>query len=275
MTTTAPAGFAAPPTVNLCFVVIDQTTDRPDLAPFLPQLRDALDETLNGPFNAFHGGKYAFRVASSPTDRAIGEVAINVRHATAEDPQGALAWHQVTNGVPDIEINLDSTSGLTGDSQALDVCVSHEVEETATDAGANLLADNGNGKVSAREACDRVEDQFFSASNGLHMSNFLTPPAWIPGAAGPYDYMQVLTAQLDANGNVTMTPGGYDIEATAPSDYSDVTPQDRVVSGSTEHVTSAGARKIVRAVSRAPISGLTLQRKRSIYSRAYRHGVRL
>lgn len=273
---TAAATLAAPPPVSLCFVLIDRTTgDRPDLAPFLPGLRDALDETLNGPFAAFHGGKYGFRVASSPTDRAGNEVAINVRHAMAEDPQGALAWHQVTGGVPDIEVNLDSTSGLTGDSQALDVCVSHEVEETATDAGANLLADNGNGKVSAREASDRVEDTFFPASNGLHMSNFLTPPAWIPGAAGPYDYMQQLPSQLDANGNVTMTSGGYDIEATAPSDYSDVTPQDRVVSGSTEHVAPTGTKKIVRAVSRSPISGLALKRKQSRYSRTYRLGVRL
>lgn len=267
--------FATAPAVSFCFVLIDQTGGasgtRPDLAPFLPKLRDHLDESLNQTFAPFHGGKYGFRVASSPTDRQAGEVAVNVRHQQAGDPQGALAWHQVTNGVPDIEINLDTTSGLTGDSFGFDVCADHEVKETAADPGANLLADNGNGKSSAREACDRVEDTIYSTSTGLNASNFLTPAAWIPGAPPPYDYMEELPTQLDANGNVTMTQGGYDIEATTPTDEADVTPQDRVASRSAKTVSGVS----VRSVSRVPIDGLRLRRKQDPYSRTSRRGVRL
>jgi hypothetical protein len=283
MTTTLPSPqgtFASPPAVNLSFVLVDQTTgDRPDLAPFLPKLRDSLDEAMNEHFAPFHGGTYALRVAASPSDRKPGEIAINIRHQQTSDPQGALAWHQVTGGIPDIEINLDSTSGLTGDSDALDVCGSHEVMETAANPGANLLADNLNGKVSAREACDRIEDTFFTTKNGLHASNFLIWAAWVPGAAGPYDYMMKLSSQLDANSNVTMTAGGYDIEGTTPSDLADVTPsklaKDHVVSGEAEHIGPDGEKRVIHAVSRAPISGKRLARKQSRYSRAYRQGVRL
>lgn len=266
---------ATAPAVTFCFVLIDQTGGaagtRPDLGPFLPKLRDSLDESLNQNFAPFHGGKYAFRVASSPTDRQPGEVAINIRHQQAGDPQGALAWHQVTGGVPDIEVNLDTTSGLTGDSDGLDVVADHEVKETAADPGANLLADNGNGKSSARESCDRIEDTFYSTSNGLHASNFLTPAAWIVGANAPYDYMEELPSQLDANNNVTMTPGGYDIEATTPTDEADVTPADRVASKSVRAASNVN----VRTVSRAPIDGLRLRRKQDPYSRTSRRGVEL
>lgn len=223
------AGFATPPTYTLCFVILDQTAgDYPGLTGFLPGLRDALDEYLNQYVAKWHGGVYAVRVGANAQDRNAGEVAINLRHNQDTDPQGALGWHQVTGGVEDIEIPLDSLSGLTGDGQALDVCASHEAAETAVDPGANQWADNGNGKVSAKEASDRVEDMTFKATNGLNLSNFLLPNAWVPGAPGPWDYMVVLAAQLDPVSNeVTMTPGGYDIEATTPNDVQDITPQAR------------------------------------------------
>ena len=275
MTTSAPVPF---PSVTSSWVIIDQTTgDVPGLSDFLVKLVDALDEGANRIFSRFHGGTCALRVAANPGDRKPGECAINLRHKQPGDPNGALAWHQVTNGVPDIELPIDTMNGLTGegDSNALDVCASHELFESLADLGANLLADNLNGKVSAREACDRVEDTFFTASNGLHLSNFLIPAAWIPGASGPYDYLGVLQAQLDGSGAVTMSNGGYDIEASAPSDYSDVTPQGHLAFGKAEHTAPNGTTRIVRAVSKLPISGGRLARKQSPYSRTYRRGVRL
>lgn len=258
--------------VNACFVLINQASDRPDVDAFLPKLRDALDEDINQRFALFHGGRYGFRVATSPTDRLTGEVAVNVRHKQDADPAGALAWHQVTGGVPDIELPFDLMSGLTGDSDALDVCANHEIKETILDPGANLLADNRNGKVSMKEACDRVEDETYPTSNGLNASNFLLKEAWVPGAPGPYDYMQVLTSQLDAQNNVTMTSGGYDIEGTSPSDLADVEPgflsKEHVVSGDSVDTD-------VHALSLKPISGLRLARKQDRFSRAYRCGLRL
>ena|SRR5579863_1963756 len=212
--------FAAPPAPTRV-AIIDRTTDRPDLAPFLPQLADALNEQLNQHFAPHHGGSYVFRVCA-PGHRQPGEIAMNVRHQKATDPQGALAWHQVTSGIPDIEINIDSTSGLTGDSNALDVCASHESCEMGADGGANRLVDNLNGTVSALETCDRIEQLIYKASNGLNLSNFLLQSAWMPGASGPYDFMQTLTSQFAPDGSVFIATGGYDIEATAPTDEHDV-----------------------------------------------------
>jgi hypothetical protein len=265
---------ATPPPVSLCFVLINRETARPDVDQFLPGLRDALDESLNQHFAPFHGGKYGVRVAASPTDRQPGEVAVNIRAAVATDPQGALGWHQVTNGVPDIELPLDTMTGLTGDDNSLDVVADHECKEAAGDPGANQLADNGNGKVSAKETCDRVEDQIYKASNGLNLSDFLLPSAWIPGAPGPYSYLQSLTSQLDPQNQVTMTAGGYDIEGDVPA-LSDVTPSDRVVSGANLIVHAGDRKRIVRMVSCKPLDELRKKRMAHPCSRAYRHGVRL
>lgn len=260
---TAPINSTIPapaPNPTFCFVLIDYT-NRSDVVAFLPQLRDALDESLNQHFAPFHGGHYAFRVASSPTDKTSGEVAMNIRHAAPGDPSGAEGWHQDNNGVPDIELPLDTMSGLTGDSNCLDVVADHEAKETAGDPGANQLVDNGNGKVSARETCDRVEDITYAASNGLNLSDFLLPAAWIPGAIGPYSYRGSLQAQLDSNNAVTKTPGGYDIEATAPSDYTDAK----------GNITQ---KKATMAQGAAMHPG-SIARKSHWSSRAYRRGVRL
>jgi len=214
--------YATPNAPIFRYVLLNQDEGQA-VTDFLPKLADSLNESL-AILARFHGISASVRAGSSPTDRQAGEVAMNVRKSVQTDPQGALGWHQVTNGVPDIELPMDTMSGLTGDDNSLDVVASHEADETSIDPGANQLVDNGNGKVSAMEDCDRVEDVIFPTSNGLNASNFLLKSAWIPGAAGPYDYCNALSAQLDANGQVTMTPGGYDIEATAPTDETDVTP---------------------------------------------------
>jgi hypothetical protein len=222
MTTT----FATPPAKTLSFVLLNRDEGQ-EVTDFLPKLADAINEGLTI-FSQFHGGSYICRAGSSPTDRRDGEIAVNIRKAVTTDPSGALGWHQVTNGIPDIELPYDTMSGLTGDSNALDTVASHEVFETCGDPGANGLKDNGNGKVSAEEECDRVEDVTFPVSNGLNLSNFLLASAWIPGAPGPYDYCSALSAQLDASNQVTMTPGGYDIEGDSPN-LTDVTPEAKTV----------------------------------------------
>jgi hypothetical protein len=151
--------FATPPTKTLSFVLLNQD-EGTDVTNFLPQLAAAANEGL-AIFSQFHGGSYTVRAGTSPSDRQPGEIAVNIRKAVATDPSGALGWHQVTNGVPDVELPFDTMSGLTGDSNALDVVATHEIFETSGDPGANQLADNLNGKVSAKETCDRVEDVTF------------------------------------------------------------------------------------------------------------------
>ena len=43
------------------------------------------------------------RIASEPEDRGENEIAVNLRDLIPEAAK-ALAYHQVTNGVPDIEV---------------------------------------------------------------------------------------------------------------------------------------------------------------------------
>jgi hypothetical protein len=94
--------------MGYAFVLIDHTTSATpaNLAPgpFLSSLALALLEFCVT-FDSSRGflTSDSVRVASSPTDRLAGEVAVNFRDTIPEAP-GALAYHQVTNGVPDIEI---------------------------------------------------------------------------------------------------------------------------------------------------------------------------
>src|ERR1700722_19822955 len=120
------------------FVLIDHTTSAtpPALAPgpFLQALSLALLEGCVT-FDASRGflTSDSVRVAASPTDRQPNEIACNFRDTIPEAPD-ALAYHQVTNGVPDIEIGCDLFSTLSSGSEALSVGVSHEVFETKRDA---------------------------------------------------------------------------------------------------------------------------------------------
>jgi len=263
--------FATPPVdPRFRVVLIDRTTDRPEVEPFLQKLVPALQEHADR-IQSFHGVGAVVRLAADPSDRQEGEVACHIRHKQGTDPQGALGWHQVTGGVPDIEIPLDYCSGLTGDSDALDVVASHELGEMMLDPGANQTVDNGNGRLSAQEASDRVEDCFYDSQNGLHLSNFLLRAAWIPGAPGPYDFMCALPSQLDAHGDVEMTQGGYDIEGRAPR-MTDVTPAEAKADGEPAILNESPGIlvPVFSKRSKAPLSKLREARHAQRYSRTAR-----
>jgi hypothetical protein len=256
--------FATPPTGPLFRVVVLNQMPAPasaGLAAFMPRFVDALNEHA-ARVRSFHRVSAVVRAGADPKDRKPGEIAMNIRHSTQADPNGALGWHQVTDGVPDIEIPLDFCSGLTGDDDALDVVGSHELGELMLDPGANGLVDNGNGYVSAEEVSDRVQDCFYLSANGLHLSNFLLAAAWIPGARGPYDFMCALPSQLDGSGKVEMTQGGYDIEGTAP-DLQDVVAMRGMPVNPIGHVS-------LSMRSKAPMSRLRSLRQASVYSRVSR-----
>lgn len=65
--------------------------------------------------------------------------------------------------------------------------------ETAGDEGANQFANDNHGLLHAVEMCDAVEVQTYgkTCKNGtiVQVSNWLRRSWFIPGAAGPYDYM--------------------------------------------------------------------------------------
>jgi Intein splicing domain len=148
----APSAPVGARPVTLKFVLYNLATGRDDVNGILPAIRDALDWQANGEFADAYGGVYQFRVGQSPFDRAKGEIGINIRHTVPA--QGAIAYHAVTNGVPDIEMALDLVRSLTTGTECLSSALSHEVLETALDPGANRWATRGDGQTAdALEAC--------------------------------------------------------------------------------------------------------------------------
>jgi len=176
---------------------------------------DSLFEQAMGPYAEHYGTPIvSFRIASSPADRTINEIAINFRDNIPEAP-GALAFHQVVNGVPDIEIGTDLFSNISEDGDGLLSGVSHELLELFGDAGANGWKDrqNGDGLLDAEELCDKVQNSGYKSSNGGYVSNFLLPTAFIPGSSGPWDYLGVMKTQYDYS-------NGYEIVASEPAKVS-------------------------------------------------------
>jgi hypothetical protein len=201
----APSSPATRP-VTLKFVLYNLAVGRDDVTPVLPAIRDALDWQANGEFADAYGGVYQFRVGQSPFDRAKGEVGINIRHTVPAE--GAIAYHAVTNGVPDIEMALDLVRELTTGTECLSSALSHEVLETALDPGANRWATRGDGQTAdALEACDFAQNTGYSTKNGVWVSNFLLPSVWVPGSLGPWDHLGKMTNQYDVS-------NGYGIQGT-------------------------------------------------------------
>jgi len=234
------------------------------------KLVDALNEDNGecGPFAQATGRSASVRLGASSDDRQVDEYAMNIRHSIPEAP-GALAYHYVTNGVPDIELGWDLFDGVIDGPDPFSVGVDHELKEALRDPGANGWKDgvNSNGKASADEACDKVQNTFRKASNGVTLSNFLLESAFIPGAAAPYDALGVMTSQDDLS-------NGYDIEADVENVtqvHSDAdTDGSRALIAIEKHATK-------RKVTMRNATNLTpkqLKRKTHPWSRAHRRGFR-
>ena len=108
-------------------------------------------------------------------------------------PPAASAYHDINgNGVPFALCAVTTCGSLLGPT-GVSVDASHEILETAGDEGANQFANDNNGLLHAVEMCDAVEIQTYGKTCGdgtvVQVSNWLLRSWFIPGAAGPYDYM--------------------------------------------------------------------------------------
>lgn len=259
---------ATPPSPNYCFVLIDLTTSTtPDAlrpAPIFDALMADLQEQIDGPYAAARGKvTTSFRVGAGPDDRGPGEIAIHFRDTIPEAPS-ALAYHTVTNGIPDIEIGCDLFTTLKDGPDSLTGGVSHEVLETLGDPGGNGWKDlqDASNKTRAEENCDIVQNTGYVGSHGCYLSNFIYEALFIPGAPPPYDYLGVLQSQTDRS-------NGYEILATAPTDGAPV--QGFLGEGQNLHE----GHHVHLAEDSTPLTELQLRRKAHPYSRTYRRGVRL
>lgn len=170
----------------------------------------AVMEQLNGPYaDAWDGSQVHCRVGA-PNGADVGPGEWLMGYWQSPDVAGAAGYHATTpTGQPYGKVFLDDAAAMSAGPQAASVIASHEALEMKGDPTANLFAMRNDGTIDAFEMCDAVEDTTYKASNGIEVSNFLTPAAFDPGAAGPYDRLGVLKGQYD------MTPGGYRITGTA------------------------------------------------------------
>lgn len=171
----------------------------PEVDTALSVLQPALFESLTT-FALFTGQAATVRIGVSPTDRAPGEYAVNIRAAPLTEAPGAAAYHQVVDGVPDIEVSVAAFEGMTTGQDPMSAGIDHEIKETLCDLGANQWATEADGTTArACEACDEVQNALYAARNGVMLSNFLLRAAFIPGAPPPWDYLGVKTTAEDAS----------------------------------------------------------------------------
>ena len=143
---------------------------------------------LNRDVSALWGGNYSVRAGAGAGDIQPGEIVFAVLPTLPNAP-GAIAYHDSDgNGVPFAFDAITLSDTLIGPGNSLSVAITHELAETAGDAGCNLWADGADGSEYAHELCDAVEAQTYSI-DGVAVSNFVLPAFFTPGAAGPYDFM--------------------------------------------------------------------------------------
>ncbi len=160
----------------------------------LANIAEAVTSQVNGEFAAEWGARATVRVGANPKDIQPGEWAY-VFLPSLPDAPGASAYHDINGkGVPFSLCAIQTCRDLYGPN-GVSVDASHEILETAGDEGANLFANDNHGLLHAVEMCDAVEVQTYAKNckNGtvVQVSNWLLRSWFIPGAAGPYDYMSL------------------------------------------------------------------------------------
>ena len=182
------------------FVLIDQsngakTKDGSVLSPAaLANFAEAVNSQVNAEFAAEWGTKAIVRVGKNAKDIQPGEWVYGFV-PTLPDAPTASAYHDIDSvGVPFALCAVTTCGSLYG-ADGVSVDASHEILETAGDAGANLFANDNKGWLHAMEMCDAVELQTYgkTCANGtlVQVSNWLLNDWFIPGAPGPYDYMSM------------------------------------------------------------------------------------
>lgn len=238
--------------MTMFFAFIDHTGGVPELDAIMA----ACLEQVNRDFRPELGCvDVAFRKAQGPDDRGENEIAVHFRDRIPEAP-GALAYHQVTNGIPDLEIGVELFSSPRVGSESLQCGLSHELLETLGNPGANGWKDRGDGVTVAEEECDVVQNLCYESKCGGSVSNFLLRSYFIPGSRGPWDHLGVMTSQTDIS-------NGYEIEARSPTGTAQV--GNMLVPYSQGRVLSV----------RGKVTEWQRKRKNHKFSRAHRLGIKL
>ncbi len=180
------------------WVLIDETNGTPakdgsKLSPaVLSHIAEAVTSQVAQEFAAEWGAQVSIRVAANTNDIQPGEWAYGFLPTLPGQPSDIVAYHFANAGVPFAVCAVTLCDNLYGPT-GVSVDASHEILETAGDQGANLFANDNNGLLHALEMCDAVEMQTYGKpcrdGTVVQVSNWLLRAWFMPGAAGPYDYM--------------------------------------------------------------------------------------
>lgn len=202
------------------WVLIDSTNgattkDGSKLSPdVLNHIAEAVQDQVNQEFAAEWGAKATIRVGANEKDIRPGEWVYDFLPELPDAPPRASAFHKtiIKKGIP-IALCAVTTCGSLLGPTGVSVDASHEILETAGDAGANQFANDNNGLMHAMEMCDAVEVQTYSKTckdgTAVQVSNWLLRSWFIPGATGPYDYMTLekITGAVSPPGPLQTAPG--------------------------------------------------------------------
>lgn len=227
-------------------------------ASVLGHIAEAVASQVNQEFAAEWGAQVSLRVGAGTHDIQAGEWAY-VFLPTLPQAPGASAYHDVNgHGFP-FSLCAVTTCGSLYGPDGVSVDASHEILETAGDAGSNPYANDNLGLLHAVEMCDAVEIQTDHKTcrdgTAVQVSNWLLRAWFIPGAAGPYDYMSMaaLPGAVAPSGPLT-TAAGH--------------------GGNYQIVSKAGATKRIFAAEQQPHI-LGTRRKGSVLNWSSRAGRRL
>jgi hypothetical protein len=180
------------------WVLIDSTNgattqDGSRISPaVLAHIAEAVQDQVNEEFAAEWGAQTTLRVGADASDIQSGEWAYGFVASLPHAPY-PRAYHDINRkGVPFALCAVTTCGSLLGPT-GVSVDASHEILETAGDEGANQFANDDSGLLHAVEMCDAVEVQTYGKTcrdgTVVQVSNWLLRSWFIPGAAGPYEYM--------------------------------------------------------------------------------------
>jgi hypothetical protein len=183
----------------------------------LGQIAAACQVQLDRDLRPHWGGDYSVRAGKDGSDVQPGEIVFALLAALPDAP-GAIAYHATDgSGVAVAYDAITLSDSLMGAGNSVSVAISHELCETAGDAGCNVWTDDGTGTEHARELCDAVEAQSYQLdATNVWVSNFVLPAFFIPNHAGKFDFMSTLGVNPGAPFMPFQTsPGGYQILRTS------------------------------------------------------------
>ncbi len=118
------------------------------------------------------------------------------------DQADALGYHEDETGVPESKIFVEDDMKYGSE---ISVTISHELLEMLADPKIDRVGPTIDGLQYMVEVGDPVEADLDGPQHGgVRLSNFVLPPYYVPGSAGPWDFMGLLKGPCP-----DMRPGGY------------------------------------------------------------------